>query len=170
MDKTIEQVKQLAHRYGVPKLVLFGFACRGDHHARSDYDFARSGDARRNSVRNSAMLLTTIWTRCIRLIWCLSANTPMPHCCKILHRTGLSCLIGYIIRFQNFSNAVECLQEEYRHIRNGRRQLSVTESFSVLSSPANWRGKPLVSSYLTKVYRVEQSESNDAQGVLVRPD
>ena len=40
MDKTIEQVKQLAHRYGVPKLVLFGSRARGDHHARSDYDFA----------------------------------------------------------------------------------------------------------------------------------
>ena len=35
MDKTIEQVKQLAHRYGVPKLVLFGSRARGDHHARS---------------------------------------------------------------------------------------------------------------------------------------
>ena len=40
MDKTIEQVKRLAHRYGVPKLVLFGSRARGDHHARSDYDFA----------------------------------------------------------------------------------------------------------------------------------
>ena len=40
MDKTIEQVKQLAHRYGVPKLVLFGSRARGDHRARSDYDFA----------------------------------------------------------------------------------------------------------------------------------
>ena len=34
MDKTIEQVKQLAYRYGVPKLVLFGSRARGDHHAR----------------------------------------------------------------------------------------------------------------------------------------
>ena len=40
MDKTIEQVKQLAHRCRVPKLVLFGSRARGDHHARSDYDFA----------------------------------------------------------------------------------------------------------------------------------
>ena len=40
MDKTIEQVKQLAHRYGVPKLVLFGSRARGDYRARSDYDFA----------------------------------------------------------------------------------------------------------------------------------
>ena len=40
MDKTIEQVKRLAHRYGVPKLVLFGSRARGDHRARSDYDFA----------------------------------------------------------------------------------------------------------------------------------
>ena len=40
MDKTIEQVKQLAHRCGVPKLILFGSRARGDHHARSDYDFA----------------------------------------------------------------------------------------------------------------------------------
>ncbi|MFR2289737.1 MAG: nucleotidyltransferase family protein, partial [Butyricicoccus sp.] len=38
MDKTIEQVKQLAHRYGVPKLVLFGSRARGDYRARSDYD------------------------------------------------------------------------------------------------------------------------------------
>ena len=40
MDKTIEQVKQLAYRYGVPKLVLFGSRARGDYRARSDYDFA----------------------------------------------------------------------------------------------------------------------------------
>ena len=80
MDKTIEQVKQLAHRYGVPKLVLFGSRARGDHHARSD---SRYGAARRNSVHYSAMQWKMIWTRCIRLIWCLSANTPMPHCFKI---------------------------------------------------------------------------------------
>ena len=43
MDKTIEQVKQLAHRYGVPKLVLFGSRARGDYRARSDYDLAVSG-------------------------------------------------------------------------------------------------------------------------------
>ncbi|WP_270580428.1 nucleotidyltransferase family protein [Butyricicoccus sp. OF27-2pH9A] len=43
MDKTIEQVKQLAHRCRVPKLVLFGSRARGDHHARSDYDFALWG-------------------------------------------------------------------------------------------------------------------------------
>ena len=43
MDKTIEQVKQLAHRCGVPKLILFGSRARGDHHARSDYDFALWG-------------------------------------------------------------------------------------------------------------------------------
>ena len=40
MDKTIEQVKQLAHRCGVPKLILFGSRARGDYRARSDYDFA----------------------------------------------------------------------------------------------------------------------------------
>ena len=34
MDKTIRQVKQLAHRYGVPKLVLFGSRARGDYRAR----------------------------------------------------------------------------------------------------------------------------------------
>ena len=79
MDKTIEQVKQLAYRYGVPKLVLFGSRARSDHHARSDYDFA-VWDARRSSVHNSAMLSKMIWIRCIRSIWCLSANTPMPHC------------------------------------------------------------------------------------------
>ena len=55
MDKTIEQVKQLAHRYGVPKLVLFGSRARGDYRARSDYDFAVWA-AQRSSVRNSAML------------------------------------------------------------------------------------------------------------------
>ena len=75
MDKTIEQVKQLAHRYGVPKLVLFGSRARGDYRARSDYDFAVWGC--------TAMLSKMIWTRCIRLIWCLSVNIPMPHCFKI---------------------------------------------------------------------------------------
>ena len=40
MDKTIEQVKRLAHRFGVPKLVLFGYPGRRDLHARSYYDFA----------------------------------------------------------------------------------------------------------------------------------
>ena len=51
MDKTIEQVKQLAHRYGVPKLVLFGSRARGDYRARSDYDFAVWGCTDRKSTR-----------------------------------------------------------------------------------------------------------------------
>ena len=82
MDKTIEQVKQLAHRYGVPKLVLFGSRARGDYRARSDYDFAVWGCTAQQRAQFSDAV-EMIWTRCIRLIWCLSTNIPMPHCLKI---------------------------------------------------------------------------------------
>ena len=63
MDKTIEQVKQLAHRYGVPKLVLFGSRARGDYRARSDYDFCGRGLHRRSSVTQFSDAVEMIWTR-----------------------------------------------------------------------------------------------------------
>lgn len=43
MDAVIQQIKQIALRYNVEKLVLFGSRARGDHCAVSDYDIAVYG-------------------------------------------------------------------------------------------------------------------------------
>ena len=57
MDKTIEQVKALAAQYYAARLVLFGSRARGDHHARSDYDFAVWGitDVRQRALLQDAV-------------------------------------------------------------------------------------------------------------------
>lgn len=40
MDRVIEDIKEIAMKYKVEKIVLFGSRARGDHSAVSDYDFA----------------------------------------------------------------------------------------------------------------------------------
>jgi predicted nucleotidyltransferase len=40
MDEVLEQIKQLAIKYKVEKIVLFGSRARGDHSPVSDYDIA----------------------------------------------------------------------------------------------------------------------------------
>ena len=56
MDTTMEQIKQLAHRYHAQRLVLFGSRARGDHRARSDYDFAVWGcDAKQRILFQDAV-------------------------------------------------------------------------------------------------------------------
>ena len=110
MDKTIEQVKQLAHRYGVPKLVLFGSRARGDHHARSDYDFAVWGCTPQQRAQFSDAVdndLVSLYS--VDLVF-VSEHTDAALLQNIA-QDGIIVFDRYIIRFQNFSNAVECLQE-----------------------------------------------------------
>ena len=52
---------------------------------------------------------------------------------------GLSCVLFVIV-----ANYVGNIDTE---------QMCIRDRSSALSSPANWRGKPLVSSYLTKVFQ-----------------
>ena len=40
MDKVIEDIKEIAKKYKVEKIILFGSRARGDHSTVSDYDFA----------------------------------------------------------------------------------------------------------------------------------
>lgn len=40
MDRVIEQVREIATKHGVDKLIVFGSRARGDHSPRSDYDIA----------------------------------------------------------------------------------------------------------------------------------
>lgn len=40
MDEVLTRIKEIAGRYPVGKVVLFGSRARGDHSPRSDYDFA----------------------------------------------------------------------------------------------------------------------------------
>ena len=108
MDKTIEQVKQLAHRYGVPKLVLFGSRARGDHHVRSDYDFAVWGCTPQQRAQFSDAVendLDSLYS--VDLVF-VSEHTDAALLQNIA-QDGIIVFDRYIIRFQNFSNAVECL-------------------------------------------------------------
>ena len=92
MDKTIEQVKQLAHRCRVPKLVLFGSRARGDHHARSDYDFAVWGCTPQQRAQFSDAVendLDSLYS--VDLVFC-----QRTHRCRIAskHREGRDLLAG----------------------------------------------------------------------------
>ncbi|HVJ50275.1 nucleotidyltransferase domain-containing protein [Desulfitobacterium sp.] len=40
MDKVTEQVREIAMKYKIDKLILFGSRARGDHSPVSDYDIA----------------------------------------------------------------------------------------------------------------------------------
>ena len=110
MDKTIEQVKQLAHRYGVPKLVLFGSRARGDHHSRSDYDFAVWGCSPqqraqfRDAVEND---LDSLYS--VDLVF-VGENTDAA-LLQNIEKDGICLLDRYNTEFENFSNAVERLRE-----------------------------------------------------------
>lgn len=110
MDKTIEQVKQLAHRYGVSKLVLFGSRVRGDHDIRSNYDFAVWGcnpqqraqfqDAIENDL-NSLYSVDLVFV----------GEDTDPALLQNIEKDGIYLLDRYHTKFENFSNAVERLRE-----------------------------------------------------------
>ncbi len=39
----IEEIKEIAKKYGIDKVILFGSRARGDHYKKSDIDLAVSG-------------------------------------------------------------------------------------------------------------------------------
>jgi predicted nucleotidyltransferase len=43
MDAVLDQIKQIAAKYPITKLILFGSRARGDHSPVSDYDLAVFG-------------------------------------------------------------------------------------------------------------------------------
>lgn len=42
-ERVILELRRLAKRYGIEKIILFGSRARGDHYERSDIDIAVSG-------------------------------------------------------------------------------------------------------------------------------
>lgn len=109
MDKTIEQVKQLAHCYGVPKLVLFGSRARGDHHARSDYDFAVWGCTPQQRAQFSDAVendLDSLYS--VDLVF-VSEHTDAA-LLQNIEKDGICLLDRYNTNFENLTNAVERLR------------------------------------------------------------
>ena len=112
MDKTIEQVKQLAHRYGVPKLVLFGSRARGDHHARSDYDFAVWGCTPQQRAQFSDAVendLDSLYS--VDLVF-VSEHTNAA-LLQNIEKDGICLLDRYHTKFENLTNAVERLRRHF---------------------------------------------------------
>ena len=110
MDKTIEQVKQLAHRYGVPKLVLFGSRARGDHRARSDYDFAVWGCTAQQRAQFSDAVendLDSLYS--VDLVF-VGEHTDAA-LLQNIEKDGICLLDRYHTKFENLTNAVERLRE-----------------------------------------------------------
>ena len=110
MDKTIEQVKQLAYRYGVPKLVLFGSRARSDHHARSDYDFAVWGCTPQQRAQFSDAVendLDSLYS--VDLVF-VSEHTDAA-LLQNIEKDGICLLDRYNTKFENLTNAVERLRE-----------------------------------------------------------
>ena len=110
MDKTIEQVKQLAHRCGVPKLILFGSRARGDHHARSDYDFAIWGCTPQQRAQFSDAVendLDSLYS--VDLVF-VSEHTDAA-LLQNIEKDGICLLDRYNTNFENLTNAVERLHE-----------------------------------------------------------
>lgn len=110
MDKTMEQIKQLAHRYHVKRLVLFGSRARGDHHARSDYDFAVWGcDAKQRILFQDAVENDVSSLHSIDLVF-INENTDAALLYNI-EKDGICLLDRYQTKFDNFFNAVQRLEE-----------------------------------------------------------
>ena len=110
MDKTIEQVKQLAHRYGVPKLVLFGSRARGDYRARSDYDFAVWDCTAQQRAQFSDAVendLDSLYS--VDLVF-VSEHTDAA-LLQNIEKDGICLLDRYNTKFENLTNAVERLRE-----------------------------------------------------------
>ena len=57
------------------------------------------------------MLSKMIWTHCIRLIWCLSANNTDAALLQNIEKDGICLLDRYNTKFENLTNAVERLRE-----------------------------------------------------------
>ena len=110
MDKTIKQVKQLAYRYGVQKLVLFGSRARSDHHARGDYDFAVWGCTPQQRAQFSDAVendLASLYS--VDLVF-VSEHTAAA-LLQNIKKDGICLLDRYNTKFENLTNAVERLRE-----------------------------------------------------------
>ena len=122
MDKTIEQVKQLAHRYGVPKLVLFGSRARGDYRARSDYDFAVWGCTAQQRTQFSDAVendLDSLYS--VDLVF-VSEHTDAA-LLQNIEKDGICLLDRYNTNFENITNA--CMKA-CRRIKRPRLKSSAT--------------------------------------------
>lgn len=110
MDNTIEQIKVLARQHRVMRLVLFGSRARGDHHARSDYDFAIWGlDAKQRALFQDAVEndLNSLYS--IDLVF-VNEQTDA----ALLHnieKEGIVLMDRYQTKLDNFSHAVQRLRE-----------------------------------------------------------
>lgn len=110
MDHTIEQLKAIAERYHVKRLVLFGSRARGDHHARSDYDFAVWGlDSKQRALFEDAVEndLNSLYS--IDFVF-VSEQTDV----ALLHnieKEGITLMDRYQTKLDNFTHAVQRLRE-----------------------------------------------------------
>ena len=110
MDKTIEQIKKLAAQYHATKLVLFGSRARGDHHARSDYDFAVWGvDSRKQPLFQSAVDndMNTLYS--VDLVFVTDRTDAS--LLENIEKEGIPLMNRYQTKYANFASAVERLRE-----------------------------------------------------------
>lgn len=116
MDKTIEQVKTLAVRQHATRLVLFGSRARGDHHERSDYDFAIWGlDAKQQALLQDAIEndLNTLYS--IDLVFITDRISP--ELLANIEKDGILLMDRYQIKLANYENAVQRLCDGLREYK-----------------------------------------------------
>lgn len=110
MDKIIKQIKMLSAKYHAARLILFGSRARGDHHERSDYDFALwgLGDKQRallqDVVEND---LDTLYT--VDLVFVDDkTNAALLHNIK---KDGILLMDRFQTKYINFARATASLRE-----------------------------------------------------------
>ncbi len=122
----MEQVKELALRYGARKLCLFGSRSRGDHHSRSDYDFALWGvpAERQLPLLAAAEDLPSL----VKMDFVFVSAQTAPSLLAHIEEEGITLMDKFEMKYQNFRRAMQRLQYGIERCQNEPEDLMLQDA------------------------------------------
>ena len=109
-ETVIREIRRLAEKYGVRKVILFGSRARGDFRERSDIDLAfAGGDAPLFALDVDEETSTLLMFDIVNL-----DEPAHPELLESIRRDGIA-LYERVSKFDNFSRALDNLRDIYRY-------------------------------------------------------
>lgn len=125
MDNIMQQVKELALRYGARRLCLFGSRARGDYRPNSDYDFAVWGvpEAQRPLLRDAVEELPSL----VKVDLVFVSEQIGQALLSRIEKEGIPLMDKFETKYQNFGRALQRLQYGIERCRNEPEDLMLQD-------------------------------------------